>query len=215
MAVELKVDFAIVGGGPAGLAAASKLVAQAYTVLFCDEAEYRAECQMTSMFSAYPFNAMNPIDYRRRAHRILAEQFNIQLRTGRVTSVHRIENEADSHFILTVEEGNGEDTKNVEHQAKKVILALGSREEAPNIEGYSLLRHSLMSAFIRTLIGIVLTSTSDTKMSSASVSNIGQIAKISSRCPVVFWPLDLWPKTSIFSFGQRQRPNRFQGSSVQ
>ena len=144
MAGALKVDFAIVGGGPAGLAAASKLVAQAYTVLLYDEAGYRGESQMTSMFSAYPFNAMNPIDYRRRAHRILAEQFNIQLRTGRVTSVHRIDNEADYRFVLTVEEKNGEDTKNVEHKAKKVILALGSREESPDIEGYSLLRYSIM-----------------------------------------------------------------------
>ncbi|XXG99334.1 hypothetical protein Hte_005671 [Hypoxylon texense] len=120
------IDVAIVGGGPAGLTAANTLARQRHTAVVFDSGSYR-NAGAAHMHMILTWDHKNPEEYRSEARKnILANYTTIQFADVAVT---KIDKKSDSHF--EVSDANGK-----VWSARKVILAVGSTETFPDVDGY-------------------------------------------------------------------------------
>ncbi|KAI0893442.1 hypothetical protein F4806DRAFT_488387 [Annulohypoxylon nitens] len=120
------IDVAIIGGGPAGLTAAGTLARQLHTAVVFDSGNYR-NAKATKMHMVPTWENKNPRDFRESARRDIESQYStIQYADIPVT---RVEKKNDAHFKIW-------DGNNKEWNFRKVLLAVGSSDAYPDIEGY-------------------------------------------------------------------------------
>ncbi|KAF7370285.1 putative thioredoxin reductase [Mycena sanguinolenta] len=120
------IDVAIVGGGPAGLTAASTIARQFHTAVVFDNKSYR-NARASHMHMVPGWDHKDPKEFRDAARRdILAHYETIQFVD---VGVATIEKKNDSHFKLT-------DVNGKEWNFRKVLLAVGSVEKFPDIAGF-------------------------------------------------------------------------------
>jgi thioredoxin reductase len=117
-------DVLIVGGGPAGLAAAMALGRMLKSALICDDARPRNAA--SSHANNLPgFDGVNPAEWRAKVRQELAKYRTIEFFEGTVLSVTR-ENQ-----LFVAELANGE-----KRSFRKVILAHGIVDRLPEAPGF-------------------------------------------------------------------------------
>jgi thioredoxin reductase len=114
-------DVVIVGGGPAGLAAATTLGRGRRKVLVLDAGEPR-NARAHELHNFVTRDGIPPAEFRRIAHEQLAQYPNVERASARVTGI------SGGPDGFTVE---GPDV-----QARRVILALGMVDMLPELPGY-------------------------------------------------------------------------------
>lgn len=120
------IDVAIIGGGPAGLTAAGTLARQLHTAVVFDSQVYR-NAKATHMHMVPGWENRDPKEFRASAKRdIISNYMTLQFSD---VAVAKIEKKSDSHFVVM-------DANNKEWNFRKVILAVGSSNIFPPIEGY-------------------------------------------------------------------------------
>ena len=119
------LDAVVVGGGPAGLAAATWLARYRRRVLVLDSAEYR-NAWVEQAHGYLGSDPMDPSELRERARNDLARYADAVLRTGvRVCELARDGEE----FALTLDDDSVV-------RALRVVLATGVRDSFPEIDGF-------------------------------------------------------------------------------
>ncbi|KAF3067453.1 Bifunctional thioredoxin reductase/thioredoxin [Daldinia childiae] len=121
-------DVAIIGGGPAGLTAAATLARQLHTAVVFDSKTYR-NAKASQMHMVPGWENRNPKDFRSATRNDIVANYSATIQFVDV-EVTKVEKESDSHF--RVRDGQGKDWN-----FRKVILAVGSSDTYPNIEGYA------------------------------------------------------------------------------
>jgi thioredoxin reductase len=122
-------DAVVVGGGPAGLAAALWLARYRRRVVVVDSAEYRNRW-VDQAHGYLGFDPVDPAELRERARRDLERYPEATVVAGRVVSARR---EA-AEFVLALSEG-AEDGPH-ELRAKRVVLATGVSDQFPDVERF-------------------------------------------------------------------------------
>ncbi|HEX2851248.1 MAG TPA: NAD(P)/FAD-dependent oxidoreductase [Acidimicrobiales bacterium] len=113
----------VVGGGPAGLSAASWLGRYRRTVLVVDSGEYRN--RWTEHAHGYlGLDPVAPSDLRRRAHQQVLAYPTVRIRPGRVDDLEG----AINRFDVVVD--------GAPIQARRVVLATGISDAFPEVEGF-------------------------------------------------------------------------------
>ncbi|KAI1453654.1 FAD/NAD(P)-binding domain-containing protein [Annulohypoxylon moriforme] len=121
------IDVAIIGGGPAGLTAAGTLARQLQTAVVFDSKTYR-NAKATKMHMVPTWENKDPRDFRSSARKDIETYYStIQFADIPVT---KVEKKSDSHFQVWDGEGK-------EWNFRKVLLAVGSSDHFPEVEGYA------------------------------------------------------------------------------
>jgi thioredoxin reductase len=115
-------DVVIVGGGPAGLSAATILGRCRRTVLLCDDGKYRNQASR-ALHGYLSRDGIHPAELRRIGREQL-ERYEIECRSVRVTSARCM----DDGFELELEGGE-------RVTSRKLLLATGVMDTLPEIEG--------------------------------------------------------------------------------
>jgi thioredoxin reductase len=120
-------DVIIIGGGPAGLSTALGLARQLYSAVVFDSGVYRNE-RTTHMHNVLTWDHRSPEEYRAVAHKELLTRYD----------TIRIENVAIKE-VRKIETGlfEAKDSRSEVWQGRKLVLATGVRDIAPEIEGYA------------------------------------------------------------------------------
>ncbi|KAI3394512.1 hypothetical protein diail_2601 [Diaporthe ilicicola] len=118
-------DVAIIGGGPAGLAAAATLARQLHTAVVFDSKHYR-NAKATSMHMVPGHEGKSPSDFRRESREGISKYSTIEFCD---VQVDKVEKRNDSEFIVT-------DSTGKNWSFRKLLLAVGSSDIFPDIEGY-------------------------------------------------------------------------------
>lgn len=118
-------DVGIIGGGPAGLAAAATLARQLHTAVVFDSKHYR-NSMATAMHMVPGHEGKNPAEFRRESRESLSKYTTIQFHDAQIDKVDKT---AESRFILT-------DSTGEKWQFRKLLLAVGSSDIFPDIQGY-------------------------------------------------------------------------------
>ena len=120
-------DVGIIGGGPAGLTAASTLARQLHTAVVFDNGSYR-NTGVQHMHTVLTWEHKDPAEYRQIARDQIVRNYDtIEFAQS---SIVNIDKQGDSSFKLTDESGK-------EWEVKKLILATGCNDILPELQGYS------------------------------------------------------------------------------
>ncbi|KAK7753105.1 hypothetical protein SLS62_004836 [Diatrype stigma] len=120
------IDVAIIGGGPAGLTAASTLARQLHTAVVFDSRTYR-NVAVTHMHMVPTWDHDDPKKFRGEAREDIETHYStVQFADVPVTKV-----EKKSDFEFEIHDANGKSWG-----FRKVILAVGCSDTYPSIEGY-------------------------------------------------------------------------------
>ena len=115
-------DVVIVGGGPAGLSAATILGRARRRVLVCDDGRYRNDVS-GALHGFLSRDGMHPAELRRIGREQL-ERYEVEVRSVRVTAARAVER----GFELTLADG-------ARLGCRKLLLATGVEDKLPPVEG--------------------------------------------------------------------------------
>ncbi|HVM27962.1 MAG TPA: NAD(P)/FAD-dependent oxidoreductase [Mycobacteriales bacterium] len=119
-----EVDVVVVGGGPAGLAAASWIARYRRSVVVVDSGDYRS--RMVERSHGYlGRDPQTPLDLISRGREEVLAYPTAQIRQGRVTGLARRDG---GLFDVTLEHSS--------LVAHRVVLATGVRDAVPDVEGF-------------------------------------------------------------------------------
>lgn len=118
-------DVAIIGGGPAGLAAAAALARQLHTAVVFDSKQYR-NAKATAIHMVPGHEGKSPEEFRRESREGLSKYPTIEFHDSRID---KVEKKSESEFSLT-------DSTGKIWQVRKLLLAVGSSDIFPDIDGY-------------------------------------------------------------------------------
>lgn len=118
-------DVAIIGGGPAGLAAAATLARQLHTAVVFDSKQYR-NARAAAMHMVPGHEGKSPEQFRRESRDGLSKYPTIEFHDARID---KVEKKTDSELLLT-------DSTGKSWQFRKILLAVGSSDIFPGIDGY-------------------------------------------------------------------------------
>lgn len=113
-------DVAIIGGGPAGLAAAVTLARQLHTAVVFDSKQYR-NAKATSMHMIPGHEGKSPEQFRRESREGLSKYPTIEFHEARID---KVEKKTDSEFLLT-------DSTGKSWQFRKLLLLWARRISSP------------------------------------------------------------------------------------
>lgn len=120
-------DIAVVGGGPAGLSAASAIGRQLHTAIVFDSGVYR-NARSPTMWMVPGWDGASPADFRAKSRADIKANFStIQFED---VAVSKIERKTESHYVVT-------DATGKERNFRKIILAVGTTDVMPELEGYA------------------------------------------------------------------------------
>jgi gliotoxin/aspirochlorine biosynthesis thioredoxin reductase len=121
-------DVLIIGGGPAGLGAATALARQLYTTVVFDSGVYR-NARATHMHNVLGFDHIPPADFRAKARQDLLSRYG-ETTTFREVAVESLEKTSQGLFKAI-------DATGVDWYGRKVVLATGVKDIPPaDIAGY-------------------------------------------------------------------------------
>ncbi|KAF2462083.1 hypothetical protein BDY21DRAFT_312963 [Lineolata rhizophorae] len=121
------LDALIIGGGPAGLAAATGLVRQLFTAVVFDSGKYRNDVA-SHMHSVVGYDHVPPATFRAKGRAdILARYQTVRFEDVAVESVRQ----TDDGLFEAV------DASGKEWLGRKVVLAMGVRDILPAIDGFA------------------------------------------------------------------------------
>ncbi|KAI3317877.1 FAD/NAD(P)-binding domain-containing protein [Xylariaceae sp. AK1471] len=118
-------DIIIIGGGPAGLSAASSIVRQDHKTLLIDSGEYR-NASSKHMHTVATWDHKDPEEFRAASRADLARYGSVTVENAEVKTLRQRE---DDLFEAATGEGKM-------WTAKKIILATGVEDVFPDIAGY-------------------------------------------------------------------------------
>ncbi|MCA5893293.1 NAD(P)/FAD-dependent oxidoreductase [Isoptericola sp. NEAU-Y5] len=119
-------DAIVVGGGPAGLAAALMLGRTRRDVVLLDSGTYRND-PTDAMHNVLGFDGTPPAEFRATAHRTLAAYDTVELRRTTVHEITSAGTAAQPSFVVRTDGG--------EIAARRLLLATGLRDELPSTPG--------------------------------------------------------------------------------
>ncbi|KAL8285773.1 hypothetical protein RB597_002711 [Gaeumannomyces tritici] len=128
IADSLVYDAIIVGGGPAGLAAASALGRVRRTTLLIDSGDYR-NGPTRHMHDVLGFDGVTPAYYRHAARQQISHYTTVVFANG---TVSRISGNDTDHFVVTT---TGFDGRTFDVRSRKVVLATGLKDNLPQTPG--------------------------------------------------------------------------------
>ncbi|KAM0471932.1 hypothetical protein ACHAPX_009068 [Trichoderma viride] len=131
LTVQADYDAIIVGGGPAGLSAASGLARVRRNVLLIDSGEYR-NAQTRHLHDVIGFDGVTPAYFRWLARKQILAYGTVNLVNGTVT---KIQPEANNSYFTVSADYPGDN--NVVFTTRKVILATGLRDLLPSTPGFA------------------------------------------------------------------------------
>jgi thioredoxin reductase len=115
-------DVIIIGGGPAGLSAATILGRCRRSVLLCDDGHYRNDASR-ALHGYLTRDGVHPAELRRIGREQLS-RYEIEIRNVHVNDARAL----DGHFELTLEDGS-------RLQCRRLLLATGVVDKTPKVEG--------------------------------------------------------------------------------
>lgn len=124
--MALPVDIIIIGGGPAGLSAATSTVRQSHSTLILDSGKYRNDGS-SYMHTVPTWDHRNPSEFREAARKDYDRYGTVKVENAEVASV---KSTADGLFEATGTEGQV-------WIGRKLVLATGVVDNFPDIEGYA------------------------------------------------------------------------------
>jgi thioredoxin reductase len=122
-----EVDVVVVGGGPAGLAAASWLGRYRRSVVVVDSGEYRAR-HVERSHGYLGRDPQTPLDLLARGRDEVCAYPTVCIREGRVAAVERLH---DGHFAVAL----ADDPDTV--VAHRIVLATGVQDAFPDVDGFA------------------------------------------------------------------------------
>ena len=120
------VDILVLGGGPAGLTAATTLVRQYHTAVVLDAGKYRND-KTYHMHTLPTWDHKHPEEFRAKARADLDRYNTVDVQKTEVASVKKTE---DGLFEATSKDGQT-------WSGRKLILASGVEDIYPDIDGYA------------------------------------------------------------------------------
>jgi thioredoxin reductase len=124
--MENQVDVLIVGGGIAGLSAASTIVRQDHSVLVLDSQQYR-NGGSKHMHTLATWDHRSPEDWRAAAKKDFERYGTVTIAQEEAVGAEKTED-----GLIKVTAGSGK-----QWQARKLILATGVEDIFPDVPGYS------------------------------------------------------------------------------